>query len=123
MPEVTVPTVYFDQPGPANTARTLEIGRARAEQLGLRTILVATTSGDTGLRAAEVFGSYAVVAVTHSFGFKTANQQEMPDEKRAALEAADWDRGRAAAALGVSADAMGRLCRKHRLRRPTKTQS
>lgn len=88
MSEVTVPTVYFDQPGPANTARTLDIGRTRAEQLGLRTILVATTSGDTGLRAAEVFGGYDVVAVTHSFGFKTAKQQEMPDEKRAALEAA-----------------------------------
>ena len=43
MSEVTVPTVYFDQPGPANTARTLDIGRTRAEQLGLRTILVATT--------------------------------------------------------------------------------
>jgi DNA-binding NtrC family response regulator len=39
------------------------------------------------------------------------------EQVRSALEAADWDRGRAAAALGLSAEAVGRLCRKYHLRR------
>lgn len=88
MSEVTIQSVYFEQPGPQNTARTLEVAKRRADQLGVKTILVATTSGETGLRAAEQFQDYDVVVVTHSTGFREVNVQELTEENRAAIKAA-----------------------------------
>ena len=72
MAELTASTVYFGQPGPANTGRTLELVQERARALGITTVLVATTSGATGLKAAQLLGDLNVVAVTHSAGFSTA---------------------------------------------------
>ncbi len=87
MSAITVPTLYFDQPGPQNTDATLEAARQRAEELGIRTILVASTTGETGARAVEVFRGYNVVVVTHSTGFVRPNEQELKPEYRAAIEA------------------------------------
>jgi hypothetical protein len=70
MQEITSETVYFAQPGPANTDRTLALVKERAEALGIETVLVATTSGATGLQAAEQLSDLNVVAVTHSAGFR-----------------------------------------------------
>ncbi len=86
--EVQVIAVYFDKPGEENTQRTLELAKQRAEELGIRTILVASTRGETGVRACEVFQGYDVVVVTHSTGFKEPDYQELTDENRAAIEAA-----------------------------------
>jgi len=54
----------------------------------VKTILIATTSGETGLRAAEQFQDYDVVVVTHSTGFREVNVQELTEENRAAIKAA-----------------------------------
>ncbi len=88
MPEMSVPIVYFERPGPHHTARVLELARARADQLGLRAVVVATTTGATGVAAAHAFAGRRVVAVTHSAGFKEPDAQELLPEHRAALEAA-----------------------------------
>jgi uncharacterized protein len=72
MTELAASTVYFGQPGPANTDRTLELVQERARTLGITTVLVATTSGATGLKAAQLLVDLNVVAVTHSAGFSTA---------------------------------------------------
>jgi hypothetical protein len=53
MSEIMVQSVYFEKQSRGNTERTLQIAKARAEALGIRTILVATTGGTTGVRAAE----------------------------------------------------------------------
>jgi hypothetical protein len=88
MSETMVQGFYFEKPGRGNTKRTLQIARARAEELGIRTILVATTSGATGVRAAEEFRGFNVVVVTHSTGFSEPNDQELTEENRQAIEAA-----------------------------------
>jgi hypothetical protein len=88
MSEVVAQIVYFEKPGAANTERTLEIAKKRAEELGIKTILVASTQGDTGARAAELFGGHNVIAVTHSTGFVEPNFQELTDKNRAAIESA-----------------------------------
>ncbi|MGQ9522347.1 MAG: pyruvate kinase alpha/beta domain-containing protein [Anaerolineae bacterium] len=87
MTATVVSTLYFDQPGPRNTDQTLEAARRRAEELGIRTILVASTTGETGAKATEVFRGYDVVVVTHSTGFRAPNDQELLPEYRAAIEA------------------------------------
>lgn len=70
MSELTTQTVIFTEPGPGNADRTLALVKARAQALGIKTILVATTSGATGLKAAQVLQGFNVVAVTHSVGFQ-----------------------------------------------------
>ena len=88
MSETTAPCVYFRRPGRANTARTLGLVRARAEALGIRQVLVATTTGATGVQAAQELAGLDVIAVTHSTGFREPDTQELTDENRAAIVAA-----------------------------------
>ena len=77
-----VQVVYFAESGSACTAKTLEIARKRAEQLGIRTIVVASTSGETGVKAVKTFTNYRVVVVTHATGFPTPDVQELTEPNR-----------------------------------------
>ncbi len=70
MREFTSQTLYFAQPGPENTGRTLARVAERAEALGLETVVVATTSGKTGWQAVKQLAGLNVVVVTHSVGFR-----------------------------------------------------
>ena len=56
--------------------------KRRAEQLGVKTILVASTTGETGVKVAESFRGYNVVVVTHSTGFIGPDIQELRAENR-----------------------------------------
>jgi hypothetical protein len=80
--------VYFDGAGPQNTAETLRIARARAEELGIRCILVASTHGGTALRAADVVqgSGIEVTAVSICASFSDMGWT-MSSEERARLEA------------------------------------
>ncbi|MBN1179346.1 MAG: hypothetical protein JXD18_09055 [Anaerolineae bacterium] len=86
MSEIAVQTVYFEQPGRQNTARTLDIARQRAEQLHISTILVASSTGETGAHAVKAFQQYDVVVVSHAAGFRAPNTQEILPEHRTAIE-------------------------------------
>lgn len=88
MPENSSQCVYFAETGPHNTARALELARARAEALGIPHVLVASTSGSTGVRAARDMQPLRVIVVTHSTGFQEPDKQELTRENRAAIEAA-----------------------------------
>ena len=79
-------TVYFDNPGQENTEETLRIAKARAEELGIKTIVVATTVGGTAVRSVEVFEGMKVIAVTHVAGMRGTNTQEFTDENRQKVE-------------------------------------
>ena len=62
--------IYFDTAGPDNTEQTLRAGLIRAQELGLRHIVVSSLSGDTALRVADAFKGLPVtiVAVTEREG-------------------------------------------------------
>lgn len=51
--------------------------KKRAEELGIKSIVVASTRGGTGVKVAEVFRGYNVVVVTHSTGFSGQDIQEL----------------------------------------------
>ncbi len=90
MPEKCIQCVYFDQAGPDNTARTLDAALARARELEIKHIVVATTTGNTPVQLLEKRGEQGprVVAVTHSAGFAAPNTQELlPENRRAIVEA------------------------------------
>lgn len=88
MSGVALETIYFEEPGPKNTTRTLEKATQRADELDIDTILVASTRGRTGVQAAEMCKEYNVVVVSHSTGFKEPNVQQLTEDNRAAIEAA-----------------------------------
>jgi hypothetical protein len=79
-------TIYFEKAGPGNTRQTLELALARAGELGIKNIIVATTSGATALAAARLFQGFNIVAVTHSTGFSAKDAQELLLQHKAELE-------------------------------------
>jgi len=87
MTELTTQTLYFAKAGKVNTERTLELARIRAEELGLNTILVATTTGETGVLAVQMLQGFEIIVVTHSTGFIKPDTQELLPENRKIIEA------------------------------------
>ena len=77
---------YFANPGRENTEETLRIARQQAEALGIKTILVASTAGDTAARATEVFSGFKIITVSHVAGFLRPDSQELTEENRKVIE-------------------------------------
>ncbi|MGQ9629553.1 MAG: pyruvate kinase alpha/beta domain-containing protein [bacterium] len=63
--------LYFERKGEVNTEATLRAARKRAEELGIRHVVMASTYGGTARKALEVFkgSDIQLVAVTISMGF------------------------------------------------------
>lgn len=59
-----------------------EIVKKRADELKIKSIVVASTQGKTGVKAVQVFKGYNVVVVTHSSGFAGKDTQELTPENR-----------------------------------------
>lgn len=86
--ETSVPCVYFDKPGKENTRRTLEIAAIRAAELQVDKVVVASTTGESGVLATQHFPPKQVIVVTHSTGFvKRDHQQLVPELRQKILEA------------------------------------
>ncbi len=83
---IELKAVYFDKPGKENTDEVLRIAKQRAQELGIKTVVVATTVGDTAAMAVDVFEGMKVVLVTHYTGFKEPNYQEVTEENRKKVE-------------------------------------
>ena len=64
--------IYFEKAGPQNTDVLLAIAKERAEELGIKDVVVATTHGGTAVKVREVFDDpkLNVVAVTICEGYK-----------------------------------------------------
>jgi hypothetical protein len=80
-------TVYFKNPGEGNTVKTLSLSKDRADELGIRNIVVASSSGRTGVAALEVFKDYNLVVVTSVTGYMKPNEVRIKPEFREAIEA------------------------------------
>lgn len=80
-------TTYFDRPGgDENTASTLALAKQRADELGIRTVVVASTTGKTAVKVVDVFQGFKVIVVSHVAGFREPNSQEFTDENRKIVE-------------------------------------
>ena len=79
--------VYFDKPGQDNTDETLRIVKERAQELGISTIVLATTVGGTAVRSIEALSGLRIIAVTHVQGMREPDTQEFTDENRQKFEA------------------------------------
>ncbi len=79
--------VYYDKPGEQNTDATLAVAKRAADQLGIKTIICASTWGNTALKLPTVFDpkKYILVVVTHNYGFPGPGKVEIPDDVRMKL--------------------------------------
>lgn len=78
--------VYFKQPGEKNTEACLDILIKLAKE-GYKHFVIASTSGKTGLLAAERLKGFPVnlVIIGHSVGFKAPNTDEFLEENYKAI--------------------------------------
>jgi len=78
---------YFEKPGPENTARCLEILAELAKE-GVEDFVVASTSGDTGAKAAEALKGTGknLVVVGHSVGLRGPNMDTFLPENKQKIE-------------------------------------
>lgn len=85
--DVGTQTVYFAGGGPEHTAETLRLAHERAQALGIRDVVVASYTGETGAQACQMFQGCKVVVVGGVYGFREPNQVRMMEEHRATIEA------------------------------------
>jgi hypothetical protein len=80
--------IYFEKTGIENTSACLEAVKNAVSDKGYRNIVVASTTGETGLLFSSTLkpSSINIVVVTHSSGFKNPNTDEIPDDVRKKIE-------------------------------------
>jgi len=79
-------TVYFERPGQENTAEVLRLAGQRAKELGIKTVVVASTRGETAAQAVTALKGLRVIIVSHSQGFREANTNTFTEENRKVVE-------------------------------------
>lgn len=81
--------LYFKRKSKRNTDTLLRFVKKYAEKEGIKDIVVASTSGETGAKASKIFAGRNVVVVTHHFGFSEPGKTEMQKEYREEILAND----------------------------------
>ncbi len=74
--------VYFEKAGSQNTDDTIRLALARAKELGIKYVIVASSSGATGLKTAEAFGGTdaRVIVVSHHVGFSEPGRRDIDEQ-------------------------------------------
>ncbi|UCF99746.1 MAG: hypothetical protein JSV89_09450 [Spirochaetaceae bacterium] len=75
---------YFEKRGKQNTEETLRLTRKRAEELGIKQVVLASTHGYTALQAAEIFKGTDIelIAVSISTAFDREGWTMSAEERR-----------------------------------------
>ena len=74
--------VYFERPGYNNTMETLRLAVERCEELGIRYLVVASSSGETAMKAYDLIKDKEIklVVVTYHTGFYEEGVNSMKPE-------------------------------------------
>jgi len=82
-------TIYYEDGGVQHMEATLNAVLDAAKELGIKTVIVASTSGDTGAKAAQLFkdSDIKLIVVGHQTGFPAAGVQQFRPENRDRIEA------------------------------------
>ncbi len=80
--------IYFERPGRENTEACLDVVKEILSSTDIMHLIVASTTGDTGLLFAEALKETGInlIVVTHCHGFKEPNTIEMPHDVRERIE-------------------------------------
>ena len=80
-------SVYFEKPGIENTETVLKLVKERAAQLGIKTVVLASTTGYTAVKAVEILKGFKIIAVTLATGAHRPDDQPFKVENRKIVEA------------------------------------
>lgn len=78
--------IYFSEIGRANTDAVILLAKERADNLGIKTIVVASTEGTTAIKAIDILIGKRVIAVSHHMGYLEANSLEWSEENKKKFE-------------------------------------
>ena len=80
--------IYFDRPGPENTAAVVEAVRSRCGELGIEHVVVASDSGTTATAMSDALAETPVtlIAVPEHAGYKGGDETSMKSDAREQLE-------------------------------------
>jgi uncharacterized protein len=81
-------TVYFEDISISHTEEVFNLVKQRASALGIKNIMVASTRGDTGVKAAGFFKGFSLVVVGLAAGIWEPNVSLFPAEKIKTIEKA-----------------------------------
>jgi hypothetical protein len=84
MANLKLEVTYFEKAGPLNTDEALSIAKKFADQLNIKDIVVASTTGGVAEKATKLFNpnNYNLIIVIHSYYFvNNKTRQEFPEEK------------------------------------------
>lgn len=73
---------YFQEAGKQNTDVLLKIVKNYVETEGIKDVVVASTTGETGAKASRILKGCNLVVVTHCFGFQKPGETELKEEFR-----------------------------------------
>ena len=83
MTDLNIEVTYFENGGPHNTNKALEIAKKYADQFDIKDIVIASTTGTTASKALEFFNpkKYNIIIITHSYYFTgIQNRQEFSED-------------------------------------------
>jgi hypothetical protein len=80
--------VYFEDVSASHTGEVFRLAKKRATELGIKDIVVASTSGETAVKAVKFFKGFNVVAVGLSSGLREPNISLFSEGKRKIVESA-----------------------------------
>jgi hypothetical protein len=73
---------YFKEAGNQNTDTLLNIVKEYVENEKIGDIVVASTTGETGAKAAKIFKGHNVIVVTHAYGFQETGKPELREQHK-----------------------------------------
>lgn len=77
---------YFEKPGKDNTKDLIDLVKERQKESGIKTILVASNTGNTALQISNEIKNVNIVSVTHHAGFREKGKLETDPEIAEKLE-------------------------------------
>ena len=82
------PIIYFDDVGKENTDAIVKVAAERAEELGIKSIVLSSTEGFTALKMAEAVKGkdVKIVAVSHQYGLREDGKWEMNEDNMKKLQ-------------------------------------
>ena len=76
---------YFEAKGRENTAAVLRTVQKYIRATGITDVVIASTTGETGISASKLLKGVNLVVVTHHTGFREPGAQELTEENRLQL--------------------------------------
>lgn len=80
--------VYFDKVGKVNTNNTLRLAKGRFEELGLKKAVIATSFGDTAVKALDYFKGEELVVINSMYGFREPGKESLKPKAKERLQTA-----------------------------------